>query len=163
MKDAKVANNDKQMNTRKILSILSTDLSVIIHYFVFFQGLMANLHGGESHIKYFLGGVLTRGLDFVDILQQLLSLVDDIEGEVVHGQGLVSVVLQPLLGQCQVLCVEIIHLTCQLLVPGLQVRNDLRTDNKIRLFRVTIHIESLLILPLLPLFCFVFLNRIHCH
>lgn len=155
-KDAKVANNKKQMNTRKTLSISSTDLSVIIQYFVLFQGLLANLHGVESHIKYCLGGVLTRGLDFVDILQQLLSLVDDIEGEVVHGQGLVSVVLQPLLGQCQVLCVEIIHLTCQLLVPGLQVRNDLRTDNKITLFRVTIHLESLLILPPLLFFLFFF-------
>lgn len=79
--------------------------------------------------------VLTRGLDFVDILQQLLSLVDYIEGEVVHGQGLVSVVLQPLLGQRQVLRVKIIHLTCQLLVPRLQVRDDLRKDNTIPLFR----------------------------
>lgn len=69
------------------------------------------------YIQYSLCSVLTRRLDFVDILQQLLSLVDDIEGEIVHGQGLVSVVLQPLLGQRQVLRVEIIHLACQLLVP----------------------------------------------
>lgn len=60
---------------------------------------------------------LTRGLDFVDVLQQLLPLVDDIKGEVVHGQSLVSVVLQPLLSQRQVLGVKIIHLTRQLLVP----------------------------------------------
>ena len=78
--------------------------------------------------------VLTGGLDFVDVLQQLLSLVDDIEGEVVHGQGFVSVVLQPLLGQSQVLCVEIIHLTCQLLVPRLQVGDDLREDGTILFF-----------------------------
>lgn len=36
MKDAMVANNKKQMNTRKTLSISYTDLSVIIQYFVFF-------------------------------------------------------------------------------------------------------------------------------
>lgn len=71
-------------------------------------------------------GPLTRGLDFVDVLQQLLALVDDVEGEVVHGQGLVGVVLQLLLGQRQVLGVEVTHLTRQLLVPGLQVRDDLR-------------------------------------
>lgn len=72
-----------------------------------------------------LGSVLTGGLDFVDVLQQLLPLVDDIEGEVVHGQGLVCVVLQPLLSQRQVLRVEVIHLARQLLVPRLQVRDDL--------------------------------------
>lgn len=61
--------------------------------------------------------VLTRGLDFVDVLQQLLTLVDDIEGEVVHGQGFIRVVLQSLLGQRQVLGIKIIHLPCQLLIP----------------------------------------------
>lgn len=52
MKDAKEANNKKQMNTRKTLSISSTDLSFTIQYFVFFQGLMANLHGVEFHTEY---------------------------------------------------------------------------------------------------------------
>lgn len=89
---------------------------------------MATLHGVVLYVQHSLGSVLTRGLDFIDILQQLLSLVDDIEGEVVHGQGLVGVVLQPLLGQRQVLRVKIIHLTCQLLVPRLQVRDYLRKD-----------------------------------
>lgn len=69
------------------------------------------------NIFYSLCIVLTRGLDFVDVLQQLLALVDDVKGEVVHGQGLIGVVLQPLLSQRQVLRVEIIHLACQLLVP----------------------------------------------
>lgn len=69
------------------------------------------------YIFYSLCNVLTRGLDFVDILQQLLALVDDVKGEVVHGQGLIGVVLQPLLSQRQVLRVEIIHLASQLLVP----------------------------------------------
>ncbi|KAA8586161.1 hypothetical protein FQN60_007730 [Etheostoma spectabile] len=55
------------------------------------------------YLQQSLGAGLTGGLDFVDVLQQLLALVDDIEGEVVHGQGLVGVVLQPLLGQRQVL------------------------------------------------------------
>lgn len=68
-------------------------------------------------IFYSLCIALTRGLDFVDVLQQLLALVDDVEGEVVHGQGLIGVVLQPLLSQRQVLRVEIIHLAGQLLVP----------------------------------------------
>lgn len=69
------------------------------------------------YIFYSLCIVLTRGLDFVDVLQQLLALVDDVKGEVVHGQGLIGVVLQPLLSQRQVLRVEIIHLASQLLVP----------------------------------------------
>lgn len=54
----------------------------------------------------------TRGLDVADIMQQLLSLMDDIKCEVVHGQGLVSMKLQPLLCNCQVLCVKIIYLSC---------------------------------------------------
>lgn len=51
--------------------------------------------------------------------------MDDVEGEVVHGEGFVGVVLKLLLGQRQVLCVEVVQLTRQLLVPGLQVRDDL--------------------------------------
>lgn len=90
-----------------------------------------NFNTFKFHTSCGLGNELTRGLDFIDILQQLLSLVDDIEGEVVHGQGLISVVLEPLLGQCQVLCVEIIHLSSQFLVPRLQVRDDLREDETI--------------------------------
>ncbi len=84
---------------------------------MFFQRLLVTLHSPVLNTYSSLGVGLTRGLDFVDVLQQLLSLVDDIEREVVHGQGLVSVVLQPLLGQRQVLRVKIIHLTRQLLVP----------------------------------------------
>lgn len=72
-----------------------------------------------------LSTVLTGGLDLVDVLQQLLALVDDVKREVVHRQGLIGVVLQPLLGQRQVLRVEVAHLARQLLVPRLQVRDDL--------------------------------------
>ena len=68
---------------------------------------------------------LTRRLHLVDVLQQLLSLVDDVEGEVVDGQGLVGVVLELLLGQGQVLRVKLTHLARQLLVPRLQVRDYL--------------------------------------
>lgn len=92
---------------------------------------MAAQRGLLLHAECSLPHALTRGLDFVDVLQQLLTLVDDIEGEVVHGQGLIGVVLQPLLSQRQVLRVEVVHLACQLLVPRLQVRDDLRKDNKI--------------------------------
>lgn len=60
---------------------------------------------------------LTRRLDFVDVLQQLLPLVDDVKRQVVHGQGLVGVVLEPLLGHRQVLCVKVALLTRQLLIP----------------------------------------------
>lgn len=75
--------------------------------------------------------VLTGGLDLVDVLQQLLALVDDVKREIVHRQGLIGVVLQPLLGQRQVLRVEVAHLARQLLVPRLQVGNDLwRTIEK---------------------------------
>jgi len=98
----------------------------------------------SSVLSKMAGGVLTRGLDFVDVLQQLLALVDDIEGEVVHGQGFVGVVLQPLLGQRQVLRVELGHLTRQLLVPRLQVGDDLRRGNKTPLFRGHNHFKSVL-------------------
>lgn len=74
--------------------------------------------------------VLTGGLDLVDVLQQLLALVDDVKREIVHGQGLIGVVLQPLLGQRQVLRVEVVHLARQLLVPRLQVGDDLRRAMK---------------------------------
>lgn len=53
---------------------------------------------------------LTRRLDLRDILQQLLSLVDDIKGEVVHGKRFVRMMLQPLLSQCQILRVKVAHL-----------------------------------------------------
>ena len=64
---------------------------------------------------------LTGGLHLVDVLQQVLPLVDDVEGQVVHGQRLVCVVLQALLRDCQVLCVEVVHLLRKLVVPRLQV------------------------------------------
>ena len=63
------------------------------------------------------GCPLTGGLHLGDVLQQLLALVDDVEGQVVHGEGLVGVVLQPLLRQGQVLRVKLAHLLGQLLVP----------------------------------------------
>jgi len=68
---------------------------------------------------------LTGGLHLIDVLQQLLSLVDDVEGEVVDGQGLVGVVLQLLLRQRQVLRVKFTHLARQLLAPRLQLLHDL--------------------------------------
>ncbi len=41
--------------------------------------------------------VLTWGLNFCDVLQEFLSLVYDVEGEVVHGESFVCVMLQSLL------------------------------------------------------------------
>lgn len=70
-------------------------------------------------------------MDFIDVLQQLLSLVDHVKGEVIHGQSLVGVVLQPLLSQRQVLCVKFVHLSGQLFVPRLQVRDDLSEEDTI--------------------------------
>lgn len=67
------------------------------------------------------GVLLTGSLHLVDILQQVLPLVDDIEGQVVHGQGLVRVVLQALLRDREVLRVEVVHLLRKLIVPRLQV------------------------------------------
>ena len=64
---------------------------------------------------------LTGGLHLVDILQQVLPLVDDVEGQVVHSQRLVRMVLQALLRDCQVLRVEVVHLLRKLVVPRLQV------------------------------------------
>lgn len=69
---------------------------------------------------------LTWRLDLGDILQQFLALVDDVEGQVVHRKGLVCVVLQPLLSHRQVLGVEVTHLLRKLLIPWIQVWDDLR-------------------------------------
>lgn len=52
---------------------------------------------------------------------QILALLDDLEGHVVHGQLPFCVALQPLLRQCQILCVEVIHLPKQVLIPGVQL------------------------------------------
>ena len=65
--------------------------------------------------------LLTGGLHFVDILQEVLPLVDDVEGQVIHGQSLVRVVLQALLCYCEVLRVKVIHLLRKLVIPGLKV------------------------------------------
>lgn len=65
--------------------------------------------------------LLTRGLHFVDILQEVLPLVDDVEGQVIHGQSLIRVVLQALLCYCEVLRVKVIHLLRKLVVPRLKV------------------------------------------
>ena len=72
--------------------------------------------------------LLTGGLHLVDVLQQVLPLVDDVEGQVVHGQGLVRVVLQALLRDREVLRVEVIHLLRKLIVPRLQVWDDLTRE-----------------------------------
>lgn len=69
---------------------------------------------------------LTRGLDFIDILQKILSLVDDVESQIIHCQGFVCVVLQALLGNGQVLCIKVIHLLGKLIIPRLEVGDDLR-------------------------------------
>lgn len=77
------------------------------------------------------GPSLTWGLDLGDVLQQLLSLVDDVEGQVVHGKGFVCVMLEPLLSQSQILGVEVVCLLGQLLVPWLQVWDDLNEQEMV--------------------------------
>lgn len=69
---------------------------------------------------------LTRGLDFIDILQKILSLVDDVESQIIHCQGFICMVLQALLGDGQVLCIKVIHLLGKLIIPRLEVGDDLR-------------------------------------
>lgn len=66
---------------------------------------------------FVLFSLLTRRLDLGHVLQQLLALVDDVVGQVVHGERLVCVVLQPLLRQRQILGVEVTHLLGELLIP----------------------------------------------
>lgn len=57
---------------------------------------------------------------------QVLSLLHHLEGHVVHGQLALRVALQPLLGQGQVLRVEVVHLAQQVLVPRVQLRRHLQ-------------------------------------
>lgn len=72
---------------------------------------------------------LTGGLDLIDILQKILSLVDDVKSQVIHGQGFVCVVLQALLCDRQILRIEVIHLLGKLIIPRLKVRDDLREES----------------------------------
>lgn len=64
---------------------------------------------------------LTRGLHFIDILQQILSLVDDIKGQVIHGQGFVCMVLESLLCYRKIFSVKVIHLLRELIIPRFKV------------------------------------------
>lgn len=64
---------------------------------------------------------LTRSLHFIDVLQEILPLVDDIKGQVIHGQSFVRMVLEPLLSDGEILRVKIVHLLRELVVPGLKV------------------------------------------
>lgn len=68
-------------------------------------------------VRYIHMPSLTGRLDLCDVLKQLLPLVNDVEGQIVHGERFVGVMLQPLLCQSQVLGVKVVHLLGQFLVP----------------------------------------------
>lgn len=77
--------------------------------------------GPEATADTEWNALLTRGLHFIDVLQEVLPLVDDIKGQVVHGQSFVCVVLEALFRYCEVFRVKVIHLLGKLIVPRLKV------------------------------------------
>lgn len=73
--------------------------------------------------------LLTRSLHFIDVLQKVLPLVDDIEGQVVHGQSFVCMVLEALFCYREIFRVKVVHLLRKLIVPRLKVWDDLTQES----------------------------------
>lgn len=66
---------------------------------------------------------------------QVLSLLDDLIGHVVHGEFTFSVTVEPLLGKRELFCVKFRCLAEQILLPCVQLACNLRVQiNKIRIF-----------------------------
>lgn len=61
---------------------------------------------------------------------QVLSLLDDLIGHVVHGEFALGVTVEPLLGQRELLRVKIRRLPQEVLLPCVQLARDLRATIK---------------------------------